>query len=163
MNVTAAAAYDFNGDGYIDIFVGGRSVPGNYGLTPSSYLFVNDGQGHFRDIAKEKNPDIAGIGMVTGAQWEDITGDKKKELIIVGEWMSPRIFSFQKDHFEEIKTNLNNLFGWWQTVATTDVNGDGKPDLILGNIGENFYLRPDSTNPVKLWVSDFDDNGIFET
>jgi len=160
MNVSAAAAYDFNDDGFVDLFVGGRSIPGDYGVNPTSYLFVNDGKGHFRDIAKEKNSDIANIGMVTGAVWADIIGDQKKELVISGEWMYPHIFSFQRDHFEEVKTNLKNLFGWWQMVATTDVNGDGKADLILGNIGENFYLHPDSANPVKLWVNDFDENGI---
>jgi hypothetical protein len=110
-------------------------------------------------MTKTLNPDIANIGMVTGAVWTDIDGDGQKDLVIIGEWMTPRIFSFKKDHFEELKTNLGDLYGWWETVSAADINGDGKPDLILGNIGENFYLRPDSTNPVKLWINDFDQNG----
>ncbi len=161
-NISVAIAYDFNHDGYPDLFVGGRSVPQEYGLNPRSYLFVNDGKGHFTDIAKTKNPDIANIGMVTGAAWADITGNGQKDLVIVGEWMTPRIFSFDKDHFKEIKTNLGNLYGWWQTVSVADVNGDGKPDLLLGNIGDNFYLRPDAKHPVKLFVGDFDENGIID-
>jgi hypothetical protein len=158
-NISVAIPYDFDHDGDLDLFVGGRSVPQGYGLNPRSYLFVNDGHGHFTDIAQSKNPDIANIGMVTGAQWADITGDGQKDLIIVGEWMTPRIFSYDKDHFKEIKTNLNNLYGWWQTVSVADVNGDGKQDLLLGNIGENFYLRPDKDRPVKLYLGDFDQNG----
>lgn len=74
--------------------------------------------------------------------------------------MTPRIFAFQKDRFVEIKTNMNNLYGWWQTLAVQDLNGDGKNDILLGNTGDNFYLRPDSNNPVKLWVGDFDKNGV---
>ncbi len=162
MNIGAIAAYDFNHDGKLDLFVGGRSVPRDYGKDPSSYLFVNDGNGHFTDIAKTKNPNIATIGMVTGAVWADITGDTAKELIIVGEWMTPRIFSVNGNNFSEVKTNLSNLYGWWQTVAATDVNKDGKQDLILGNIGENFYLDPDGKNPVKLWLNDFDQNGTID-
>ncbi|MHA4808496.1 VCBS repeat-containing protein [Flavitalea flava] len=162
MNTAIAVTADFNRDGYADLFIGGRSVPREYGSTPASYLFVNDGKGHFTDIARTKNPDIAGIGMVTGAVWADITGDQEKELIITGEWMAPRIFSFRGDRFEEIRTNLDNLSGWWQTVVAADVNGDGRADLILGNIGENFYLRPDSLHPVKLWLNDFDQNNIID-
>jgi hypothetical protein len=159
MNIAVAVAEDFNHDGFPDLFIGGRSDPRNYGVDPSSYLFVNDGKGHFTDIAKTKNPDIAHIGMVTGAAWADVTGDAQKELIITGEWMSPRIFSFHGDHFEEVKTNLTDMLGWWQTVTVADLNGDGKNDLILGNIGENFYLHPDKEHPVKLWLNDFDQNG----
>ncbi|MEO6963748.1 MAG: VCBS repeat-containing protein, partial [Puia sp.] len=159
VNTGVAIAYDFNQDGFMDLFVGGRSVPREYGSSPSSFLFVNDGKGHFSDIAETRNQDLAKIGMVTGAVWADVTGDKGKELIIVGEWMAPRIFSFNRDHFEEVKTNLSGLLGWWEAVAVADINGDGKPDLILGNIGENFYLHPDSENPVKLWINDFDANG----
>jgi hypothetical protein len=161
-NIAVAIACDFNHDGYPDLFVGGRSLPREYGSAPASYLFVNDGKGHFTDIAATKNPDIASIGMVTSAAWADIDGDSAKELIIAGEWMAPRIFGFHGDHFVEKKTNLSRLFGWWESMAVADVNGDGRPDLILGNIGENFALHPDQDHPVKLWINDFDHNGIID-
>jgi enediyne biosynthesis protein E4 len=158
MNVAIAIAEDFNHDGYPDLFIGGRSDPRNYGGNPTSYLFVNDGKGHFKDIAKTKNPDIANIGMVTSAAWADVNGDKQKDLIVVGEWMAPRVFTYKGDRFEEIKTNLTDLFGWWQSIAVADVDGDGDNDLILGNVGENFYLKPDKEHLVKLWLNDFDGN-----
>jgi hypothetical protein len=159
MNISVAIANDYNKDGYPDLFIGARSFPGVYGKDPQSYLFVNDGKGHFTDMAKTKNANISNIGMVTGAVWADVSGDKQKELIIVGEWMAPRIFSFNKDHFDEVKTNLIDHYGWWQTIAMADVNNDGKEDLILGNIGQNFYLDPTAERPAKLWMSDFDKNG----
>lgn len=159
MNTGVAAAYDFDNDGDLDLFVGSRSTPRNYGVAPNSYLFVNNGNGQFTDMAKTKNPDIASIGMVTGAIWANVAGDDAKELIITGEWMAPRIFSWKGDRFTEVKSNLNKLYGLWQTVVATDVNNDGKTDLVLGNIGDNFYLRPNKENPVKLWINDFNNNG----
>ncbi|MCS3797898.1 VCBS repeat-containing protein [Niastella sp. OAS944] len=159
MNTAVAAAYDFDNDGDLDLFVGSRSTPRNYGVTPTSYLFVNNGNGQFTDMAKAKNPNIATIGMVTGAVWANVAGDEAKELIITGEWMAPRIFSYKGDRFAEVKSNLNELYGLWQTVVATDVNNDGKTDLVLGNIGDNFYLHPNKENPVKLWINDFNNNG----
>jgi len=150
---------DFDNDGDPDLFVGSRSVPNMYGTTPKSYLLVNDGKGKFADIAATKNPDIANIGLVTGAAWADVNGDDRKELIVTGEWMYPHIFSYNGDHFTEIKTNLSNLYGWWQSIAVADLNGDGQQHLILGNIGDNFYLQPGDKTPVKLWINDFDKNG----
>ncbi|HKH62719.1 MAG TPA: VCBS repeat-containing protein [Flavitalea sp.] len=159
MNIAVVAPSDFDGDGDIDLFVGSRSIPYNYGVSPTSYLYANEGNGHFRDIAGKQKNAISDVGMVTGAVWANVIGGSKNELIVVGEWMAPRIFSFEAGKFEEIKTNLGGLFGWWQTVAATDVDGDGDQDLILGNVGENFYLRPDSLHPVKMWINDFDQNG----
>lgn len=158
-NTAIALAFDFNKDGYTDLFVGGRSVPGEYGSTPSTFLFENDGKGHFKDIASAKNPNIAKIGMVTGAAVADINGDNQKDLIVTGEWMGTHIFTYKTDHFEEIKSNLNALNGLWQTLTVADINHDGKQDVILGNIGENFYLNPNKENPAKIWINDFDQNG----
>jgi hypothetical protein len=160
VNIGVAAANDFDGDGDLDLFVGGKNVPREYGLAPTSYLFVNNGKGEFTDMAATANKDIAGIGMVTGAVWADMNGDNKKELIITGKWMSPRIFSFTGDHFTEMDSPLKNLYGWWQTIECVDVNGDHKTDLVLGNIGDNFYLHPDKEHVVKLWINDFNRNGV---
>src|SRR5215203_3171491 len=160
MNISVAAAYDYDSDGDEDLFIGASSVPFVYGQLPKSYLFQNDGKGHFKDVAPSS---LGYAGMITGAVWVDVNSDGRKELVVTGEWMAPKIFSYRNKGFEEVKnTGLENLYGWWQSIASGDVNGDGKEDLILGNIGENFYLRPDEHHPVKLWVKDFDNNGTID-
>ena len=147
---------DFNKDGFMDLFAGAGSAPRDYGVSPASMLLINDGHGHFTNLCAGKNKDIAQMGMVKSAVWADVLGNGHQQLVVTGEWMAPRIFSYTGDRFKEINSNLNKLFGWWRCVVATDVNGDGKTDLVLGNIGENFYLRPDSAHPVKLFIGDFD-------
>ena len=165
MNISVAVNYDYDNDGDEDLFVGSRSIPFNYGSSPQSYLYQNNGQGHFTDVSQQLNPAIANAGMITGAVWANVAGDDRKELIITGQWMSTKIFTYNKaaNKFEELQnTNLQDKEGWWQTIAATDINGDGKTDLVIGNIGENFYLRPAKDKPVKLWLNDFDGNGTSE-
>ena len=153
-NIGAIAADDFDHDGDLDLFVGARSVSKEYGLTPLSHIYVNNGKGIFTDMPTDKTGGISTVGLVTGAVWADIDGDKEKELIVAGEWMALRIFKYSKDRFTELSTDLSTKSGWWQTVAAEDVDGDGREDLVLGNFGENFYLHPDKNNPVKLWMKD---------
>jgi hypothetical protein len=162
MNTAVIAENDFDGDGDIDLFVGSRSVPQSYGTSPQSFLLANDGTGNFTDVTRSVAQNIESIGMVTGAVWANVSGDGKKELVVVGEWMTPRVFAFTNNQITEVKTNLGTLQGLWQTVTAADVDGDGKEDLLLGNIGENFYLRPTEKEPVKLWMADFDNNGTVE-
>lgn len=161
-NCGAAVPIDYDEDGNPDLFIGSRSVPQNYGEDPHSYILHNDGKGNFKDITNLIAPALSSIGMITSAAYIDVNGDNKKDLIITGDWMYPHVFSFNGKFFEEIKTGLENLFGWWQSIAVADIDLDGDEDLILGNIGENFYLKPDSTNPVKLWMNDFDHNGTID-
>jgi hypothetical protein len=159
-NISVAIADDYDGDGDLDLFVGGRNLSYNYGANPQSFIYENDGKGHFKDVTQDLNPAIASIGMVTGAVWTDVNADKKNDLIIVGEWMAPRIFSYSNGKMNEITTGMNNRFGWWQSVKAADLDGDGDNDLVLGNYGNNFYLRPDLQHPVKLWMNDFDMNSL---
>jgi hypothetical protein len=155
-NTSVVIANDFDGDGDLDLFVGSKNVSSNYGETPKSYLLENDGKGNFKDITP---PTISNVGMVSSAVWADVLGDTQKELIVVGDWMHPTIFTYTNHHFEPVTSNLDKLFGWWKTVAVADVDNDGDQDLILGNVGENFDLQPSDMSPVKLFINDFDASG----
>jgi hypothetical protein len=157
-NVGAAVSVDFDSDGDNDLFIGGRCLSYIYGLSPDSYFFQNDGKGKFTQINLSDNK----IGMITGAAVADVADGPEKEIIIVGEWMSPKIIQWNKDGLKQIPSNLDSLSGWWQTVASSDLDGDGKVDLILGNIGENFYLKPDKTHPSKLWINYFGVDGSLQ-
>jgi hypothetical protein len=160
MNISVIAPDDFNKDGFVDLFVGARNYPFVYGVDPTSFLLQNDGKGHFVDVTVAKAPGLRNIGMLTAASWVDLDGDHKNELVLVGSWMAPHIFKYSQEKFAEIKSNLNALSGLWQSLQIADINKDGKMDMIIGNVGENFYLQPTLQSPSKLFVNDFDKNGI---
>ncbi|UJH92006.1 VCBS repeat-containing protein [Antarcticibacterium sp. 1MA-6-2] len=117
---------------------------------------------NFTDVTEAKAFDLKEIGMITAAVWQDIDGDEKSELIITGDWMAPKIFKTGKDGIAPYKTNLDRLTGAWSALATADVDGNGYPDLILGNRGTNSFYRASSGEPVKMYVNDFDNNGTIE-
>jgi enediyne biosynthesis protein E4 len=164
VNASCVKILDFNADGDPDILIGGRSVPGQYGTTPKSYLLRND-QGYFKDVTTEVAPDLQNIGMVTDAIWVDIDNDNKMELVVVGEWMPVTIFKNENGHLK-LSHDLNQQFaftsGWWNCVKATDIDNDGKLDLIAGNLGLNTKIVADSLHPARLYLNDFDNNGTRE-
>ena len=161
-NCGTAVPIDYDNDGNFDLFIGSRSVPQNYGQDPQSFILHNDGKGNFKDVTNSMASSISSIGMVTSAAYIDINGDLKKDLVITGDWMYPRVYSFNGKQFEELKTGLENKSGWWQSMAVADVDLDGDQDLVLGNLGENFYLKANDEDPVKIWIKDFDQNGTVD-
>ncbi|HEU4994978.1 MAG TPA: VCBS repeat-containing protein [Gemmatimonadaceae bacterium] len=161
---SCVAVGDVNGDGSPDLFVGRRSVSGSYGTTPTSYLLLNDGKGHFRDVAAESSPDLSNAGMVSSAAWLDYDGDGKLDLVVVGEWMPVRVFHQENGRLADrtSQVGLAGSNGWWSTVSASDVNGDGRPDLVLGNLGLNSYIRASQYEPARLYVHDFAKNGTLQ-
>ena len=162
MNTCCAVAHDFDGDGDEDLFVASRSVPLTYGATPTNGFYINDGKGGFSNVLRNSNKEMARIGMITAMGLSDINGDGKKELIMVGDWMGVRAFEFKNGDFVRLKTGLENFEGWWRALKAADLDNDGDQDLVLGNIGENFYLRPDSSRPVKIFINDFEKKGTVD-
>jgi hypothetical protein len=152
---------DFNGDGHPDLFVGRRAVARAYGTAPRSYLLENDGAGHFRDVTSTLAPELAEVGMVTAAAWLDYDHDGKLDLVVVGEWMPVRVFHQESGRLVDRtrEAGLSGNSGWWNSVTVADVNGDGRADLVLGNLGLNSYLRASPAEPVRVYVGDFAHNG----
>jgi hypothetical protein len=154
---SCVVANDFNGDGYPDLFIGGRVVPWEYGKRPPSYLLMNDGTGKFKDVTKEYAPELGDAGFVTKALWFDIDKDNDKDLIICSEWGT--IDAYINTNGKFVKKVLFDKKGWWNFILPCDINGDGNIDLIAGNLGLNSRLHASEKQPVRLYYNDFDDNG----
>jgi enediyne biosynthesis protein E4 len=157
-------AADYDGDGHLDLFVGGRVIPWAYGVDPRSMLLHNDGRGHFTDVTAKLAPELEHVGMVTDAVWRDLDGDGRLDLIVVGEWMPITVFH-NEGHGKLKKIHvpgLENTEGWWNRIVAADVNGDGKIDFVVGNLGLNGRLRATPTEPLTMYVKDFDHNGSTE-
>jgi enediyne biosynthesis protein E4 len=157
-NKGAIAVADYDKDGDVDLFVGGRASAFNYGLDPVSYLLANDGKGNFTIMTKSVEG-LSKVGMVSGAAWQDLNNDGYAELIITGEWIAPTIFQNQKGKLVKlVNPIISSLTGLWQSLFVTDVNADGLPDILLGNYGLNSKLTASQQYPIKLFCKDFDNN-----
>lgn len=160
---------DFDNDGDVDLFIGGRVIAGNYGKDPESFLLVNDGSGRFTPAAnpfRDANNKILGsLGMVTDATWTDLDGDGRIDLLVVGEWMPVRVFRQEPaGSFHEITAGmgLGHSNGWWNVISGGDFDGDGDEDFVVGNLGLNGRLRPSESEPVEIFITDIDGNGVEE-
>lgn len=158
-NTSCILPNDYDNDGDIDLFIGSRSFPMQYGTIPPSFIYENNGRGLFKDVTKKIAPDLLQLGMITSASWSDINGDGIKELTVVGDWMPPTTFSYKNGTFVKQQNNLENLKGFWGAIESKDLDNDGDLDLIIGNIGENLALNINESSPSKMFVYDFDGNG----
>jgi enediyne biosynthesis protein E4 len=159
----AVAVADIDGDGDADIFIGGRLSLGSYPQAPVSYLLRND-HGHFTDVTDTVCPALRNIGMVNAAVWADIDNDGKPDLIVTGDWMPIRIFHNDGRILTEItgKSGLGVSTGFWRTLLVADVDNDGYPDIVAGNLGLNNPFHIDATRPAELVAKDFDGNGTID-
>ena len=155
---------DFDKDGHIDLFVGIRCRPFEYGLPANGYLLQNDGHGNFKDVTAKLAPGLLNIGMITDMVWADVNNDGFPDMVIVGDWMPIKIFINENGIFKDESESygLSNTEGWWHSIVAKDLNGDGKIDFILGNNGLNSRFKASASRPITMYVNDFDLNGSVE-
>ena len=154
--------FDYDGDGDLDLFVGGRHLPWEYPSPTTSRILENQ-EGVFKDVTNSQAPELIDLGMVTDALWMDYDGNGLEDLVIVGEWLPITIFkqtaerTFRK--MESVNTGLEKTEGWWSSLKAADMDGDGDQDLIVGNLGLNYKYKATAEEPFEVFYNDFDDNG----
>lgn len=153
---------DYDGDGYVDLFIGGR-VSKKYPLAPKSFLLKND-HGVFKDVTAQVCPALQHPGMVTSAVWTDFDNDKQTDLVIAGEWMPVQFFKNSAGHLTDVtSTNgLAQMNGMWRSLIAEDIDHDGDMDLVAGNLGLNCDYRVSQQEPMQLLSYDLDGNGSID-
>jgi hypothetical protein len=152
--------FDFNGDGKMDLFIGGRTKTFAYGSVPESYILLNDGKGNFSDATNTIAPDLKTIGMVKSAELADLDGDSDQDIVLALEWGG--VFALVNEKKNFVRTPVSSVKGWWNFVKAADIDQDGDLDLIAGNQGENIRIAPSLKEPVRMYYGDFDGNGLNE-
>ena len=158
-NAAVVIASDYNDNGKTDLFIGNHGVTGDYGKIPTSYLLEMDEQGW----TLIENQELASIGMITDAVWDDYDGDGDTDLIVIGEWMSPQFFENTDGTLARADVLSGNLNGLWQAIEPFDMDGDGDTDYVLGNWGLNTKFKASQNEPVRMYYGDFDNNRATET
>lgn len=156
---------DFDGDGLVDLFIGGRVIPGQFPKSPKSILLKNTGGGKFVDVIAETIPELEYGGMITDAVWTDLDGDGRPDLIVVGEYMPIRVFlNKEGQKFEEATSRYFDfpINGLWTSIAMADFDGDGDMDFIVGNFGLNSQLKASKYEPLRMTYADFDGNSSID-
>jgi hypothetical protein len=163
MNISGSKVIpeDFDRDGDIDLFLGGRHMPWSYPDPESSSILVNTGN-KFENLTKELAPELNGIGMVNDACWTDFNGDENVDLVLVGEWMPVTLFLNENGRFTNVtkKYGLDGHRGWWFSIEAADMDGDGDEDLVAGNFGINSKYNGTKKEPFEVYYFDFDNNGL---
>lgn len=157
---SAITAGDFNGDGQLDLFVGGRLSQRNYSQPVRSYILQNDG-GRFTDVTESVAPElISQGGTITDAAWIDFSGNDRLDLVTVGEWMPIQFYENDGQQFKNVSNSMDlpPNRGWWFSLTAGDVNKDGHPDLVAGNLGLNFTYKTSPDSKFGVYSSDFNDD-----
>ena len=163
-STSTVKASDMDGDGDLDLFVGVRQRSRLYGVPQNGYILQNDGKGNFTNVTGQIAPGLLNLGMITDAAFADYDKDGDDDLLVVGEWMSIKLFENNNGTFQD-KTHLAGLShtaGWWNMVEAADFNGDGFTDFVVGNHGLNSRFRASEEKPLSCYINDFDHNGAVE-
>jgi len=159
-------AADMDNDGRLDLFIGGRVLPGRYPMPVSSFIYRNDSKpGHvlFTDVTQAVAPGLKDIGMVCDAVWTDYDNDGWMDLIVVGEWMAVTIFHNHHGKLEKLNdTGIGSAIGWWNSIIAGDFDNDGDIDYIVGNLGQNSFYQASDSTPVGIYAGDFDQNNTLD-
>ncbi|MCM4172390.1 hypothetical protein DHD32_12925 [Arenibacter sp. TNZ] len=152
--------YDYDNDGDLDLFIGGRHMPWDY-PSPVSSRILNNHKGTFKDVTKTIAKELLDIGMVTDAEWIDFDEDGNIDLVLTGEWMPITFIKNTGKKFVNVTDSqgLPDTEGWWYSLAAADMDHDGDIDLVAGNLGLNYKYQATVNTPFEVHYSDFDKNG----